>query len=68
MKAAYQNLYKLAQPRQTKLARNDSDMNDIRSKTYSQVEKEMAKEASDMIRQNMLRLNIYLEVCITSVI
>nr|Q25011.1 RecName: Full=FMRFamide-activated amiloride-sensitive sodium channel; AltName: Full=FANACH [Cornu aspersum]CAA63084.1 FMRFamide-activated amiloride-sensitive sodium channel [Cornu aspersum]prf//2202327A FMRFamide-gated Na channel [Cornu aspersum] len=61
MKTAYEYLEKLAHPSQKHLARNDSHMDDILSKSYSLSEKEMAKEASDLIRQNMLRLNIYLE-------
>ncbi|CAG5119243.1 unnamed protein product [Candidula unifasciata] len=61
MQAAYQYLYKLAHPQQTKLAKNDSIVSDILTKSYSISEKEMSKEASDLIRQNMLRLNIYLE-------
>ncbi|BFZ08249.1 hypothetical protein BsWGS_11288 [Bradybaena similaris] len=61
MKTAFQYLEKLAQPSQAQLARNDSNMDTIRSNNYSLSEKEMAKEASDLIRQNMLRLNIYLE-------
>lgn len=63
MHAAYEHLFKLVHPQQTDLAKNDNVVNDL-AKSYSLSEKEMSKQASDLIRQNILRLNIYLEVCI----
>nr|7YVB_A Chain A, FMRFamide-gated Na+ channel [Aplysia californica]7YVB_B Chain B, FMRFamide-gated Na+ channel [Aplysia californica]7YVB_C Chain C, FMRFamide-gated Na+ channel [Aplysia californica]7YVC_A Chain A, FMRFamide-gated Na+ channel [Aplysia californica]7YVC_B Chain B, FMRFamide-gated Na+ channel [Aplysia californica]7YVC_C Chain C, FMRFamide-gated Na+ channel [Aplysia californica] len=61
MKIAQDFLSRLAHPQQQALARNNSHDKDILTTSYSLSEKEMAKEASDLIRQNLLRLNIYLE-------
>ena len=54
MKKAYENLFSLAHP-------NDS-VRDHPEAVDKDKQREKAKEASDLIRQNMLRLNIYLEV------
>ncbi|GFS20679.1 FMRFamide-gated Na+ channel [Elysia marginata] len=51
MDVAYNNLYFLAKDKNKNLSKEEKD----------ETAKEMAKEASDLIRQNMLRLNIYLE-------
>nr|AAK20896.1 FMRFamide-gated and pH-modulated sodium channel [Lymnaea stagnalis] len=58
MKVAFYNLDKVAREGQAEMA---SDDNRKFNKSYSDEQKKMTKEASDLIRQTMLRLNIYLE-------
>ncbi|GFN84460.1 FMRFamide-gated na+ channel [Plakobranchus ocellatus] len=60
MKVAFDSLYEMAHPSQKKLAGNHSRRDPLNEST-TQAQKEKAKRASDLIRQNMLRLNIYLE-------
>ncbi|KAH9494543.1 hypothetical protein Btru_042390 [Bulinus truncatus] len=61
MTVAYDYLAELAKKGQSEMARNDSNLDDLLSNSNSSQDKLKSKAASDLIRQTMLRLNIYLE-------
>ncbi|XP_067683451.1 FMRFamide-activated amiloride-sensitive sodium channel-like [Haliotis asinina] len=61
MHEAYTYLSNLANLTKLKSDRNDSRTENIIKQSYSLSEKEKTERASNLIRQNLLRLNIYLE-------
>lgn len=61
MHEAYTFLSELANLSQLMTKRNDSRTENILKQSYTLSEKEKAERASNLIRQNLLRLNVYLE-------
>ena len=61
MHEAYTFLSELANLSHLMAKRNDSRTEDLLEQSYTLSEKEKAERASNLIRQNLLRLNIYLE-------
>ena len=61
MHEAYTFLKKLANMTQIMIEKNDTRTENILKQSYTLTQKEQAERASNLIRQNLLRLNIYLE-------